>query len=83
MPESNPGKYRVLTRQSTVDILGTDTLQIPFREIRKDIDLGFENGNIIAVLDYQQISGYPVDHTFSARQESRYFVELKTQSRPN
>lgn len=83
MPQSDTGKHRVLTCQSPVDILGAYTLQVPLGEISRDIDLGFENGNIIAMLDDQKISGYPVDHTLSARQKSRCLVKLEAQSRPN
>ena len=83
MPQPNPGEYRVLASQSTVDILRTDALQMPLGEIGRDVDLGFKNGHIITVLDYQQIPGYPVDHIVSARQESWCLVELKAKSRPD
>ncbi|MNR60712.1 hypothetical protein D3C85_1822660 [compost metagenome] len=63
--------------------MGADALQVPLGEICGDVDLGFENGDVITVLDDQQISGYPVDHVVSARQESWCLVELKAQSRPD
>lgn len=83
MPQPNPGKYRVLAGQSTVDIPRTDALQVSLGKISRDIDLGFKNGDIITVFDYQQIPGYPVDYTVGARQERWCLVELKAQARPN
>jgi hypothetical protein len=83
MPQANSGEYRVLAGQSTVDILRADALQVPLGEISRNVDLRFENGDIITVLDYQQISGYPVDDIVSARQKSWCLVELKAQSRPD
>jgi len=83
MPQPNPSEYRVLTGQSTVDILRADALQVSLGETSRDVDLGFKNGDIITVLDYQQIPGYPVDHIVSAGQESWCLVELKAQSRPD
>ncbi|MNR65744.1 hypothetical protein D3C85_1889190 [compost metagenome] len=52
MPQPNPSEYRVLAGQSTVDILRADALQVSLREISRDVDLGFKNGDIITVLDY-------------------------------
>lgn len=77
MPEPNLGKHRVLAGQPTIDILCADALQVPLGEISRDVDLGFENGNMITVLDEQQISGHSVGHITSSRQESWYLVELK------
>tara|TARA_Y100000782_G_scaffold112728_1_gene143646 strand:- start:1749 stop:2000 length:252 start_codon:yes stop_codon:yes gene_type:complete len=83
MPQPNPGEHRVPAGQPTVDILRADALQVPLGEISRDVDLRFKNGDIITVLDYQQISGYPVDYIVSAGQESWCLVELKAQSRPD
>jgi hypothetical protein len=80
--QSNLGKYCIFAGESTVNILRTDALQMPLGEISGDVDLGFENSDVITVLDDLYISGYPVDHVVSATQESGSLVKLKAQSRP-
>lgn len=67
MPQPNSSEYRVLAGQSPVDILRAYALQVPLGEISRNVDLRFKNGDMITVLDYQQISGYPVDDIVSAR----------------
>ncbi|PNU36842.1 hypothetical protein C2M05_02455 [Serratia marcescens] len=77
MPQPNTGEYRVLTSQPAVNILGTDTLQMPFGKISRDLYLGFENCYIITIFNDQQISCYPIDYIFCTRQERRCLVELE------